>query len=182
MGKTTAGELLRKLGVEVIDTDGIARRLVEPSQPALAEIRNRFGEDMLLPDGHLDRGKLARHVFAHPAARAELEAILHPRIHEVWRNETLAWRAAGRAFGAVIIPLLFETKAESFFDATICVACSPAAQAKRLAERGWEAAQCQQRLDAQWPTERKIHHSDFVVWTNTTLEIHAAQLRRLLSQ
>jgi dephospho-CoA kinase len=181
MGKTTAGDLLRKQGLEVVDTDVIARRLVEPGQPALAEIQKKFGDEMLLRDGQIDRAKLARHVFAHPVARTELEAILHPRIRDVWMSEADAWRAAGRAFGAVIIPLLFETKAEIMFDATICVACSNATQARRLNERGWDATQCQQRLEAQWPTEQKIKQADFVVWTDTSLEVHAAQWHRLLT-
>jgi dephospho-CoA kinase len=181
MGKTTAGDLLRQQGVSVIDTDIIARQLVEPGQPALAEILQKFGPRMLLPDGRLDREQLARHVFSHPAARIDLEAILHPRIQNVWMSEADAWRAAGRACGAVIIPLLFETKAAPMFDATVCVACSASTQARRLAERGWDATQSKQRLKAQWTAERKIAQSDFVVWTDTTLEVHAAQLQRLLS-
>ena len=84
MGKSTAGQLLRQHGVAVIDTDDIARQIVEPGQPALAEIRERFGPAVLLPDGRLDREELARQVFALPSARADLEAILHPRIRAAW--------------------------------------------------------------------------------------------------
>ena len=182
MGKSTAGNLLRQQGVAVIDTDTISRQLVEPGQPALAEIREKFGPQIILSDGHLDREQLARHVFSHSAARNDLEAILHPRIRAVWRREADAWCAAGHACGVVIIPLLFETKGSSLFDATICVACTASTQSRRLAERGWDATQSKQRLEAQWPVERKISHSDFVVWTDTTLEVHAAQLQRILAQ
>ncbi|MGA3181940.1 MAG: dephospho-CoA kinase [Verrucomicrobiota bacterium] len=181
MGKSTAGSLLRQQGLPVMDTDTVARQLVEPGQPALAEILERFGPLVFLPDGCLDREQLARQVFSRPASRSALEAILHPRIRAAWTREVECWRAAGRASGAVVIPLLFETRAAPLFDATICVACSAATQARRLAERGWDAAQIKQRLDAQWSAERKIALSDYVVWTDTTLEVHAAQLRRILA-
>ena len=182
MGKSTAVSLLRQHGVAVVDTDDIARQAVELGQPALAEIRARFGPAVLLPDGRLDREQLARQVFALPSARADLEAILHPRIRAVWRAEADSWRNAGRPCGAVAIPLLFETGAESLFDATLCVACSAAAQARRLRERGWDAIQTRQRLEAQWPAEKKTALSDFVVWTDTTLEVHAAQLLKIVGR
>ena len=180
MGKSTAGRLLRQHGVAVVDTDDTAHQVVEPGQPALAEIRERFGPAVFLPDGRLNREELARQVFALPSARADLEAILHPRIRALWKAEADTWRKSGRACGAVVIPLLFETGAEEELDATICVACSAAAQARRLRERGWDAAQCRQRLAAQWPVEKKIAHADFVVWTETTLEMHAAQLLKII--
>jgi dephospho-CoA kinase len=182
MGKSTAGQLLIQRGVAVVDTDAIARQVVEPGQPALAEIRERFGPDVLLPDGHLDREQLARQIFALPSARSELEAILHPRIRAVWNAEADTWRKAGRPCGAVVIPLLFETGAERLLDATICVACSAAAQARRLRARGWDAVQIRQRLEAQWPVEKKIAQSDFMVWSGATLEVHAAQLLKILSR
>jgi len=182
MGKSTAGRLLHQQGVPVIDTDTLAHQFVEPGQPALAEIRERFGPAVLLRDGRLDRAELARQVFAHPSARADLEAILHARIRACWRALSEAWRSAGRPCGAVIIPLLFETRAETQLDATICVACSAATQARRLRDRGWDAAQSLQRLKAQWPVEKKMARSNFVVWTDTTLEIHAAQLLRIIGR
>jgi dephospho-CoA kinase len=84
MGKSTTGALLEKRATAVADTDHIARRLVEPGQPALAEIAGAFGPSVILPNGGLDRKELARRVFADAAERAKLEAILHPRIREAW--------------------------------------------------------------------------------------------------
>jgi dephospho-CoA kinase len=179
MGKSTAGLLLRRQGVEVVDTDDLARRAVEPGQPALGEIRERFGAAALLADGRLNREQLASIVFSDPSARADLEGILHPRIRAAWLVETETWRKAGRSCGAIVIPLLFETQAESLFTATICVACSAAMQGARLRDRRWDATQIRQRLEAQWPVEKKIAHSDFVVWTDTSLKVHAAQLREI---
>lgn len=180
MGKSTAGDLLRQLGLPVADTDLIARQLVEPGQPALEEIRADFGPGFIGPDGRLDRPQLARLVFTDDSARARLERILHPRIRAVWEREAETWRAAGRTRGAVIIPLLYETNAAPLFDAVICVACSEASQRRRLAERGWDESEIRRRNAAQWPVEKKIDASDYVVWTDTTLEAHAAQLARIV--
>lgn len=180
MGKSTTGELLRRRAVAVADTDLIARELVEPGQPAFKEIVARFGVSLIDPQGRLDRFKLAQRVFSDEPARAALEGILHPRIRAVWEGETAAWRKAGQTHGAVIIPLLFETGAERLFDAIICVACSESSQRQRLMARGWSMAEIQRRIDAQWPVERKIALSNYVVWTDTTLEAHAAQLERIL--
>jgi dephospho-CoA kinase len=182
MGKSTAGQLLRQRGVEVADTDLLARRLTEPGQPALQEIVQRFGPQVLSADGQLNRAELARVVFADVGARSDLEAILHPRIRAAWEAEAQSWRAAGREIGAILIPLLFETGAAPRFDAVICVACSEASQWRRLRLRGWSDDQIRQRLAAQWLVERKIGRSDFVVWTDTNLEAHAAQLERVVFQ
>jgi len=180
MGKSTSGALLEQRGIAVVDTDRIARQLVEPGQPALAEIAGAFGPSVISPNGSLDRKELARRVFADAAERAKLEVVLHPKIRQVWEAEAGRWRASGCARGAVIIPLLFETKAESHFDAIICVACCAASQFERLRERGWSRAEIKQRLAAQWPAEEKIARADFVIWTDTTLESHAAQLERVM--
>jgi dephospho-CoA kinase len=182
MGKSTAGQLLQQRGVEVADTDMLARQLTEPGQPALQEIVQRFGPLVLSADGQLNRAELARVVFANAGARTDLEAILHPRIRAAWEAEAQGWRAAGRKIGAILIPLLFETGAETRFDAIICVACSEASQWQRLRARSWSDDQIRQRVAAQWPVEKKIARSDFVVWTDTTLEIHAGQLERVVFQ
>jgi dephospho-CoA kinase len=182
MGKSTAGEMLRKLGVDVTDTDALARQLTERNQPAFHEIVERFGSSILSPQGELNRAELARLVFADASARAGLEAILHPRIRAAWEAEAQGWRAAGCRVGAILIPLLFETGAAPRFDAVICVLCSEASQKRRLRERGWTDAQISQRMAAQWPVEKKVARADFVVWTDTNLETHAAQLERVVFQ
>src|ERR1700687_634356 len=79
-GKSMVASMFAQLGADVIDADRLARDVVEPGQPALEEIATAFGRDILLPDGHLNRGKLGGIIFADPAARARLNAITHPRI------------------------------------------------------------------------------------------------------
>jgi dephospho-CoA kinase len=182
MGKSTTGSLFEKKGIAVTDTDRIARQLVEPGQPAFEEIVSLFGPSVVSPDGSLDRKELARRVFGNPAERARLEAILHPKIRLVWAAEAEKWRSSGVRLGAVIIPLLYETKAESHFDAVICIACSTATQFDRLRERGWSNAEIKNRLEAQWPAEEKVARANYVIWTDAPVNVHAAQLERVISQ
>jgi dephospho-CoA kinase len=180
MGKSTSAQLLRDRGVRVVDTDDLARQVVEPGQPALAEVLAAFGPEIAGPDGRLRRKELARRVFGDPAARRQLEAILHPRIRMLWRGQVEAWRAEGHPLAVVVIPLLFETKAEAELDATICVACSVASQQGRLLARGWSPEQIEQRNRAQWPISQKIARADYLVWTEAGLDVHAAQIERIL--
>jgi dephospho-CoA kinase len=180
MGKSTSAQLFRARGVPVVDTDDLARQVVEPGQPALAEVLAAFGPQCAGPDGQLRRDELARRVFADPAARQQLEEILHPRIRVLWRAQVATWRAEGRPLAVVVIPLLFETKAETELDATICVACSAPTQQQRLRARGWSTEQIQQRLQAQWPVEMKMERADYLIWTEAGLDVHAAQIERIL--
>lgn len=180
MGKSACAQLLRDRAVPVVDTDDLARQVVEPGQPALREILRLFGPDLLGPDARLRRDALARRVFADPAARNQLEAILHPPIRALWRRQMDLWRPEGHPLAVVVIPLLFETRAEEELDATICVACSPATQRQRLLARGWTPAQIQQRLRAQLPAEKKMARATYVIWSEAGLDLHAAQLDRIL--
>ena len=179
MGKSTAAEFLRTRGVQMVDTDELARQLVQSGQPALTEIQTEFGKNIVASDGRLRREELAEIIFADADARKKLETILHPRIRECWLAQVEIWRKESRALAVVVIPLLFETRAESHFDKIICVACSAPAQRERLLARGWTPEQIQQRLAAQWPVEQKISRADFVVWTDGALDAHAQQLERI---
>jgi len=180
MGKSTCAQLLQRRPVPVVDTDDLARKVVEPGQPALQEIRLTFGEQVLFTDGHLNRKALAQLVFADPAARQNLEAILHPRIRELWRSQMAAWSREGHPLAVVVIPLLFETQAEKELEFTACLACSANTQRQRLLARGWSEQQIIQRLEAQFPVERKIAKADFLIWTEGSLEVHSSQLDLML--
>ena len=180
MGKSTSAEFLRARAMPVIDTDDLAHQLVQPGEPALAEIRDAFGVSVIAPDGSLLRAELARIVFADPAARRTLEAILHPRIRAAWLAQIELWRGLNHPLAVVVIPLLFETQAETCFDRVICVACSPFSQQQRLLARGWQPVQIRQRIAAQWPVEQKIARSDFAVWTEGVLAVHQQQLEQIL--
>jgi len=180
MGKSTTARFLSSRGVPVVDTDEIAHALVEPGQPALAEIEKQFGKKVIGPDGRLRRAELARIVFADAAARQSLEAILHPRIRERWLARVDAWRKENHSLAVVVIPLLFETGAQTHFAKVLCTACSPAAQSDRLRTRGWSPEQTRQRIAAQLPADQKVARADFVIWTDGDLGIHERQVHEVL--
>jgi dephospho-CoA kinase len=180
MGKSTATKLFCERGIAVVDTDDLARQVVQPGEPALAEILQIFGADLVNTSGQLNREALAAIIFGDGAARAKLEAILHPRIVQLWRQQLQAWRHQGRAVAVVVIPLLFETKAEVDFDAVICLACTAATQRTRLEARGWSAEQIEQRIAAQLPVAEKMQRAQYVVWSEGAVETLAQQLGRII--
>jgi dephospho-CoA kinase len=180
MGKSTAAGFLLQPGARVVDTDDLARDLVQPGQPALAEIKKAFGACVISADGSLRRPELARRVFSEPAARQQLEAILHPRIRERWQTLVSQWRSENLSLGLVVIPLLYETQAENSFDKIICVACSAASQQQRLQTRGWSPEQIQQRIASQMPVAQKMARAHFVLWTEGALEVSRQQLTEIL--
>jgi dephospho-CoA kinase len=180
MGKSTAAQLLRERGVALVDTDDLARDVVQSGQPALEEVRKTFGNDILGPDGQLLREELARVVFADTEARKKLEAILHPRIADLWRARIELWRSEGQPLAVVVIPLLYETGAEGEFDAIVCVACTPATQRQRLRARGWTPEEIEQRIAAQMPLADKMARADYVIWTEGGLDVHAEQLDSIM--
>lgn len=179
MGKSTSASLLSLGGLPVIDTDTLAREVVEPGRPALTEIAATFGPGLIDEAGCLRRAELAEIVFSSPEKLRQLESILHPIIRDRWLGQVEIWRRENRNAGVVVIPLLFETNDRSQFDAVICTACSPATQQERLRARGWPPDQIQQRLAAQWPVEKKIATADYVVWTEPALPLHRRQLERI---
>ena len=180
MGKSKSAELLSERGIPVVDTDLLARQVVERGQPALEEIRKEFGDEVISKDGCLEREAMARIVFSDDARRRRLEAIVHPRIRDLWVTEVERWKSGGQTFGVVVIPLLFETDAAATFDAILCVACSPGNQRRRLEARGWSAKQIEQRIASQWPIQKKMDLSRYVVWTEPPVQVHREQLDQIL--
>jgi dephospho-CoA kinase len=170
-GKSTVGAMLAAHGSAVIDADELAREVVLPGRPALAEVARRFGEEMLRPDGTLDRARLGAVVFADPDARRDLERITHPRIAAL-TQERIAQALAGPApLVAVDIPLLFENGRESLFEGVLLVYAPRAVQVRRMRERnGLDAAAAEQRLAAQMPIEEKHARATWVIDNSGDLE------------
>src|SRR6202521_2057239 len=117
-GKSMVASMFAQLGAAVIDADQLARDVVEPGQPALDEIATTFGRDILLPNGRLDRGKLAQIIFADPVARGKLNAITHPRIRERM-DAAIAARASRPGVLIADIPLLYENERTGTVEAVI---------------------------------------------------------------
>ena len=182
MGKSTSARFFEAEGARVLDTDVIARKLVEPGEPALSEIVQAFGDRILCMDGTLNRKLLAQLVFSCPDKRQVLERILHPRIRREWKSQVQHLSATGEPFVLVVIPLLFETVGEGEFQKVVCTACSPASQFSRLSQRGWSKEEIELRIASQLPTSQKMAGADFVIWTEGSLEVHGEQVRQIASQ
>jgi dephospho-CoA kinase len=180
-GKSTVAAYIAELAQAVIDTDQVARDVVEPGSSALDEIRNAFGEAVITGAGTLNRAALAEMVFGAAEKRHTLEEILHPRIRAAWKKQLAHWRVAGETRAVVVIPLLFETAADTEVDRVICVGCSAETQMLRLLERGWTVEQAGRRIAAQWPLERKMNLADGVIWNNSTREVCLEQTARLFA-
>jgi dephospho-CoA kinase len=162
-GKSMVARMFAQLGGDVIDADQLAREVVEPGQPALEEIATAFGRDILLPDGRLNRGKLARIIFADPAARARLNGITHPRIQERMDAE-IAARRSGSGVLVVDIPLLYENDRTGTVETVIVVWVDPDTQLRRLRERdGLTVEEARQRIAAQMPLDEKRARADIVI-------------------
>ncbi|MBK7756580.1 MAG: dephospho-CoA kinase [Deltaproteobacteria bacterium] len=135
-GKSTVARILRdELGVPVIDADQVAREIVAPGQPALAEIAARFGPSVLLADGALDRRALGALVMGDPLARQALDGITHPRIRAAIQHHLRRLADEGAPAAAVEAALLVETGAYKLYDALLVVTCTPTTQLQRLMSR-----------------------------------------------
>jgi dephospho-CoA kinase len=162
-GKSMVASMFAQLGADVIDADQLAREVVEPGQAALEEIARAFGRDMLMPDGRLDRGKLARIIFADPVARARLNAITHPRIQERMATE-MARRGSRPGVLVVDIPLLYENDRAGTVEAVVVVWVDARTQLRRLIERdGLSEEEARQRIAAQMPLDEKRARADVVI-------------------
>lgn len=168
-GKSTVSGMLSDMGAVIIDSDLLAREVVEPGTPSLAAITERFGPEIVGPDGRLDRAALGEVVFADPQARADLEAIVHPAIRA--RSEELVSTAAEDSVIVHVIPLLFEKDMEADFDAVIVVDTATENQVARMRERdGLSDSAIESRLASQASRQERLAGADFVVDNNGPVE------------
>jgi dephospho-CoA kinase len=164
-GKSTVDAILRELGAEIIDADVLAREVVEPGQPALAEIAAEFGPGVLGPDGRLDRKALGAVVFADPERRRRLEAITHPRIRERFQQRVDA--LAVRNFRGLVFfdaPVMIESGHYRNMDRLVVVVTDEATQIARLMARdGIEGAEALRKIASQMPLAEKAKLADYVI-------------------
>jgi dephospho-CoA kinase len=170
-GKSTVDRLLADRGACVIDADELAREAVRPGEHSLEEIAARFGREVLLPDGSLDRGRLGALVFADSAARRDLERITHPRIAELMRERIAAALAGPAPLVAVDIPLLFESSRDAMFEGVLLVYAPAEVQIRRLLDRnGLDEAAALQRLAAQLPIDEKRERATWIIDNSNGLD------------
>jgi dephospho-CoA kinase len=181
-GKSTFAAALRALGVPVVDADQLARAAVASGTPGLAAVVAEFGRDVLGSDGELDRSRMAARVFTDPSARARLEAIVHPAVRALFREELDRLSAAGHPVAVYDVPLLYEAGLERKVDLAVVVWAPREAQIARLQARdGLDRAAAEARLAAQLPIDDKAARADVVVENDGDPARLAGKAARLLA-
>jgi dephospho-CoA kinase len=180
-GKTVVADRLAELGAVRIDADRLAREVVEPGTPALAEIARRFGPAVIAADGSLDRPALGAVVFQDPDARRDLEAITHPAVRAL---SAARITAAGEADPAAVvvydIPLLVESGRVDEFDRIVVVHAPREERIRRLVElRGMSPEEAGRRIASQATDEERLVVADDVIDSGVSLASTLAQTDRL---
>jgi len=176
-GKSTVAKFFAARGVPILDSDQVAREVVEPGQPPLERLVERFGRGILTPDGHLDRPALRNIVFADPRARADLEALTHPAIGAAM--EALSARTGG-PYQVLVLPLLVEKNLRSHVDRVLVVDCDEALQVSRLRERdGSSPGEIDGILRAQAPRAARLQAADDVLTNESDLNAVRDQVTAL---
>jgi dephospho-CoA kinase len=177
-GKSAVANAFAALGADVTDTDRLAHALTMPGQPGHRALREAFGADYFQADGTLDRGKLRERVFGDAAARAQLEAILHPLIRAAAASEVAAWRGA---YGLLVVPLLFERGGHTdLVRRVLVIDCPEETQVERVTARSGLAADAVRAIMAtQWPRARRLARADDVLDNSGPREAIAAQVAQL---
>ena len=168
-GKSTVSAILAELGAVVIDADKLAREVVEKGTPGLAAVVEAFGEDLLTPEGDLDRPAMGALVFNDEAKRRVLEGIIHPLVFE----RIVALEEAAPADGVVVhdLPLLAESGRADTFDAVIVVDAPPETQVERmLRDRGWTREDAESRIASQASREDRLAVATYVVDNTGSLD------------
>ena len=176
-GKSTAAKFFGALGVPILDSDQVAREVVEPGQPPLERLVERFGRGILTPDGHLDRPALRNIVFSDPKARADLENLTHPAIGATMEARSAS---AGGPYQILVIPLLIEKNLGSQVNRVLVVDCEEELQIRRLHTRdGSTRAQAQAILDAQVSRSARLKAADDVIRNDADMGAVQTQVAEL---
>jgi dephospho-CoA kinase len=180
-GKSTVSEMLRRLGCVIIDADVLAREVVAPGEPALAEIVREFGPAVLQPGGTLDRKALGAIVFGDADRRRRLEAITHPAIRARFAARLAALEAAG--FDGIVVfdaAVIVESGGHRMLDRLIVVVTDEATELRRLVARdGIDEEEARRKIASQMPVAEKAKLADHVIDNSGDRAATEAQVRRL---
>lgn len=166
-GKSSVGEILQELGAVIIDSDELARTVIERGSPGYDQVLSAFGDE-ILTSGEIDRAKLAGLVFAEPELRKKLEAIVHPLVREA--AEAIMRSVPAESVVVNEIPLLFETDGAKRFDFVISVQAPIEQRIERLKQRGMKQYEIEKRLAAQASDEQRASISNAVVVNDGSVE------------
>ena len=175
-GKSTVAVLLAERGARIVDADRIAREVVEPGTPGLAAVVAEFGDEVLTPEGALDRPALAAIVFGDPAARARLDAVVHPLVRA--RAAELVAAAPPDAVVVQDVPLLVETGQAGSYDLVLVVQTDEPIRVARLVDRGLSAVDARARIASQATDEQRRAVADVVLHNDGDRAALAAQVAR----
>jgi dephospho-CoA kinase len=176
-GKSAAAQKFVALGLHLVDSDALIRNRVLQAPAVIRQICARYGDAILMPGGMVNRSVLAARVFGDDRERVWLEALTHPILFGIWREELASVSVRRWIFE---VPLLFEQGLENWFDFTICVASSEDQQIVRLEQRGLSRGLAEQRIAKQLPLARKVELADKVLWNDGTLSFLHAQIDTLV--
>lgn len=176
-GKSTVARRFAELGAVIIDADQIARDVVEPGEPALAELAEAFGEGILLDDGSLNRGELAKRAFVSAEKTELLNSITHPRIEQRTEEQ---FNAAGDAIIVFDSPLLIEMGQSEAQDLVVVVHTPVEVRLDRLVEsRGVDREDAKQRIAKQISDDKRLQFADVVLENSGTEEDLVRQVDRI---
>jgi len=182
-GKSTVGRLLCEKGFKIIDADKVARRVTEKGSPTLSSLCSAFGEDILRPDGELDRPMLAKKAFADRQSLEKLNSITHPAIIDLIEREISSLRESGETKIILDAPQLFEAGAEKMCDFVLSVLADKETRIERIKSRdNITDEQAQSRINAQKSDEFFVENSDFVIYNNSDIEALTPQVDLLISK
>jgi dephospho-CoA kinase len=175
-GKSSVGEILQELGAVIIDSDELARTVIERGSPGYDQVLTAFGDEILTA-GEIDRAKLAGLVFTEPELRKKLEGIVHPLVREA--AEGIMRSIPAESVVVNEIPLLFETDGAKRFDFVIAVQAPIELRIERLTQRGMKQYEIEKRLAAQASDEQRASIAHAVVVNDGSLEALRAKVEDL---
>ncbi|GGH86781.1 dephospho-CoA kinase [Pullulanibacillus pueri] len=182
-GKSTVSRMIRDRQIPVVDADIAARRVVEPGQPALQHIVKTFGEEILTPEGTLNRKVLGQRIFSNEEERLQLNAIVHPAVRRYMLEQVQAYEEQGHATVVLDIPLLFESKLTDWVQKVLVVYVPDSIQLDRLMKRDHlTKEEAEQRIHAQLSLEKKRDKADAWIDNSHTIAETEKQLDAILHQ
>jgi dephospho-CoA kinase len=182
-GKSTVSNMLKEKGYPIVDADKIARQVVEPGTPVIKEIAEHFGDEVLNEDGSLNREKLGERIFKSEEERKKLNSIIHPAIRNEMIRQKEQWISKGAGTVILDIPLLFESKLQSFVEKIIVVSVTPEIQKQRLIARNeLNEQEAADRINSQLLMVEKEAGADAVIDNNGTIEETKMQVETLLDK
>lgn len=180
-GKSTVSRMLKQKGYPIVDADEISRVVVEPGSPVLTSIAEAFGSAIILQDGSLNREKLGSLIFNDEEKRKKLNGIIHPAVRKEMLRQKEEWLEKGSNTIIMDIPLLFESKLQSYVDKIIVVSAAPAIQRERLmARNSYSQDEADARINSQLSIAEKEKGADAVIDNNGSLEETENQLDEIL--